>query len=193
MRIVLIGFFLGISLSACANRQIDEIPLADAGQAFKTRFGTVVSQHPVTVRSSPQTAISLGIFAAGVTSTLIAADNVTFVAGALAGGTAAAAIHYFGEMNDAIEYQILLEDGSFILIDQLQASDEPILQPGSAVIVEYGAMRNRVLPMPIGVQDMPKPRQIRIKGQKPKIKKLDMQICSKNNLADGTREACVKF
>ena len=85
MRFVFLGFLLGISLSACANRQIDEIPLADAGQVFKTRFGTVVSQHPVTVRSSPQTAISLGIFAAGVTSTLIAADNVTFVGGALAG------------------------------------------------------------------------------------------------------------
>jgi outer membrane lipoprotein SlyB len=193
MRFVFLGFLLGISLSACANRKIDEIPLADAGQIFKTRFGTVVSQHPVTVRSSPQTAISLGIFAAGVTSTLIAADNVTFVGGALAGGTAAAAIHYFGEINDAIEYQIMLEDGSFVLIDQLQASDEPVLQPGSTVVVQFGAMRNRVLPMPAGVQDLPKPRQIRIKGQKHKIKKLDMQICSKNNIGDGTREACVKY
>ena len=109
------------------------------------------------------------------------------------GGTAAAAIHYFGEINDAIEYQIMLEDGSFVLIDQLQASDEPVLQPGSAVVVQFGAMRNRVLPMTAGIQDLPKPRKIQIKGQKRDIKKLDMQICSKANVGDGTREACVKY
>ena len=193
MRFIFLSFMLGLCLSACANRRIDEIPASDAGQAFKTRFGTVVSQHRVTVRTSPQSAISMGILAAGVTGTLIAADNVTFVGGALAGGATAAALHYFGEEDNAVEYQIMLDDGSLVLIDQLQWSSEPVLQAGAAVIVQFGAMNNRVLPLPNGAMDMAQPRQIRVKGKNRKVEKLDMQICSKANIGDGSREACVKY
>ena len=193
MRIIFIAFMLAICLSACANQRIDELPSADAGQAFKTRFGTVINHHPVTVRSSPQTAISMGILAAGITSTLIAADNVTFVGGALAGGATAAAIHYFGEIDDAVEYQIMLDDGSVVLLDQLQGADERILAAGEPVLVEFGAMRNRVLPLPDMPEKLPLPRQIRMKGKKEAVKKLDMQICSKTNVGDGSRESCVKF
>ena len=193
MRIILIACVLASCLAACANKRIDELPSSDAGQVFKTRFGTIISQHPVTIRSSPQTAISTGVFAAGVTSTLIAADHVTFVGGALAGGAAAAAIHYFGEIDNAIEYQVMLDDGSVVLLEQLQASDERIFLAGEPVLVEFGAMKNRVLPLPDAPSVMPPPRQISMDGKKKGVKKLDMQICSKTNVGDGTREACVKF
>ena len=184
---------LMLSLCACANHRIDELPAADAGQAFKTRFGTIVSQHRVTIRTSPQTAVSTGIFAAGVAGTLAAVDHATFVGGSLAGGVAAAALHYYGETDNAVEYQIMLDNGTMIILDQLQGSDEPVLQVGAAVVVEFGALSSRVLPMPEGPEIMQAPRRLRLKANQKPQKTLTIEVCNKSNIGESKREGCTKF
>ena len=197
MRFFALFFLLGCGLAGCANHSIDDIPASDAGQVFKTRFGTVVSQHSVSIRTSPQTAISVGVLSAGMAGTLAAADHATFVGGALAGGSAAALLHYFGETDNAIEYQIMLENGNLVLIDQVQRSSERVFQPGETVVVQFGALNSRVLAMPEGPLLVKKLRRLVLEGakggaEKPP-KKLDVKVCDKAGLGNSIRETCQNY
>mgnify|MGYP006276475887 CR=1 FL=1 len=190
-------FFMGFLLAACANHPVDDIPAADTGQVFRTRFGTIVNQKSVNVRTSPQTAITLGVLSAGMAGTLAAADHATFVGGAVAGGAAAALLHYLGETDNGIEYQIMLDNGTLVVIDQLQASSDPVFKAGETVIVQFGAQNNRVLPLPDGPAKVAAPRRIRMEGESKKArdqdKKLDVQVCSKAASGNSNRENCLNF
>ena len=197
MRFFALFFVLAGILAGCANHPIDDIPASDAGQVFKTRFGTVVSQRSVNVRSSPQTAISLGVLSAGMVGTLAAVDHATFVGGAFVGGSAAALLHYLGETDNAIEYQILLDNGGLVLIDQIQTSTDKVFGAGETVVVQFGALNNRVLPMPDGPDQIKAPRRIVLEGTKKQAlkpeKKLDVQVCSKAGVGNSTRESCLNY
>ena len=197
MRFLVLLFVLGFGLAACANHPIDDIPASDAGQIFKTRFGTVVHQKRVNVRSSPQTAISVGVLSAGMAGTLAAVDHATFIGGAAAGGAVAALAHYLGETDNAIEYQIMLDNGTLILIDQIQSDADRVFKPGETVLVEFGAQTNRVLPMPDGPAEVAVPRRIRLQGESKRArdldKKLDVQVCSKTGVGNSNRENCINY
>ncbi len=132
-------------LTGCANKSTTDILLEDAGQAFKTRYGTILSHRPVSVRSDSSFAVGSGAFLGGVGGAVLGKTNGATLAGFLAGMVAGEALHELAETENAVEYVIGFGDGTTMIIDQVQRDREPVLQEGTRVIVQFGAKINRVI------------------------------------------------
>ncbi len=137
--------FAACLLSGCANKSTTDILLEDAGQAFKTRYGTILSHRPVSVRSDSSLAVGSGAFLGGVGGAVVGKTNGTTLAGFLLGMVAGEALHELAETDNAIEYVVAFGDGTTMIIDQVQRDREAVLQQGTRVIVQFGAKINRVI------------------------------------------------
>ena len=43
------------------NKSVNDVAITDAGQAYKVKFGTVLEQHPVNIKSSPDIGVARGL------------------------------------------------------------------------------------------------------------------------------------
>ena len=140
--LALVASFL---IAGCANKSTTDIPVEDAGQAFKTRYGTNLSHRPVSIRSESTQAVGGGAFLGGAAGAVIGQTNGATLGGLLLGGVAGELAHDLIEMDNGIEYIIAFGDGTTMIIDQLQRMWEPVLADGTRVLVQFGAKYNRVI------------------------------------------------
>ena len=137
--------FSFLVLAGCANKSTTDIPLEDAGQAFKTRYGTILSHRPVSIRSDSTQAVGGGVFIGGAAGAVIGQTNGATLGGLLLGGLAGELAHDLAETDNGVEYVIAFGDGSTMIIDQIQRWHEPVLPPGTRALVQFGAKSNRVI------------------------------------------------
>jgi outer membrane lipoprotein SlyB len=153
--------------AGCANKSTTDIPLEDAGQAFQTRYGTVLSHRPVSVRSDSTQAVGGGAFLGGAAGAVIGQTNGAMLGGLVLGGVAGELAHDLIETDNAIEYVIAFGDGKTMIIAQIQRGNEPVLQKGTRVLVQFGAKSNRVISAEDLEKEIEPPQELRLKTQKP--------------------------
>lgn len=190
MRLFLAALAVVFTLAGCASRRTTDISVDDASQAYKVKFGTVLNQQTVSVRSDDSRATATGALLGGGASALISQTNGAALAGLLVGAFAGSQVHAFAETANAVEYTIALADGETIVIAQPQGSDDRVFQRGEAVMVQYGANANRVL----AAGDLPDridaPKQVRVAGAS--ARKIDVRTCEKSGRSGASRESCVQ-
>lgn len=153
-------------LAGCANKSTTDIPLEDAGQAFQTRYGTVLSQRPVSVRSDSTQAVGGGAFLGGAAGAVIGQTNGAMLGGLVLGGVAGELAHDLIETDNAIEYVIAFGDGTTMIIAQIQRWHEPVWEKGTRVLVQFGAKSNRVLSAENLEREINPPEELKLKMQK---------------------------
>lgn len=177
-----------VALCACANRRTTDVDVEDASQAFKVKFGTVLQQRSVNVRSESSGAIGGGAMLGGGAGALLGQSNGAVAAGLLLGAFAGDKLHEITESGNGVEYTIALADGDTVVIAQLQGGDERAFQPGDAVMVQYGSTVNRVL----AAADLPlrvaRPKAVEVAGATGS--KIGVRTCDKASSGRGSRESC---
>ena len=143
---LLAALMVDLPLGACVNRSVNDVALGDTGQAFKVKFGTVLAAKQVNIRSDPTIGPSGVPLLGGAAGAGYGNTRMAALEGALAGALAGAVAQQMIETGNGYEYTIAFTDGSTEIIDQRQAAEDPVFQPGAAVMMQYGATRNRVLP-----------------------------------------------
>jgi outer membrane lipoprotein SlyB len=161
-----LALLASLFLAGCANRSTTDIPLEDAGQAFQTRYGTVLSQRPVSVRSDSTQAVGGGAFLGGAAGAVIGQTNGAMLGGLVLGGVAGELAHDLIETENAIEYVIAFEDGTTMIIAQIQRWHEPVLKKGTRVLVQFGAKSNRVISAEELEREINPPEELKLKVQK---------------------------
>ena len=161
-----LALFASLLLAGCANKSTTDIPLEDAGQAFQTRYGTILSQRPVSVRSDSTQAVGGGAFLGGATGAVIGQTNGAMLGGLVLGGVAGELAHDLIETDNAIEYVIAFGDGKTMIIAQIQRWYEPVLQKGTRVLVQFGAKSNRVISAEDLEKEIVPPEELKLKTQK---------------------------
>ncbi len=161
-----LALFASLLLAGCANKSTTDIPLEDAGQAFQTRYGTILGQRPVSVRSDSTQAVGGGAFLGGATGAVIGQTNGAMLGGLVLGGVAGELAHDLIETDNAIEYVIAFGDGKTMIIAQIQRWYEPVLQKGTRVLVQFGAKSNRVISAEDLEKEIVPPEELKLKTQK---------------------------
>jgi len=161
-----LALFASLFLAGCANKSTTDIPLEDAGQAFQTRYGTVLSHRPVSVRSDSTQAVGGGAFLGGAAGAVVGQTNGAMLGGLVLGGVAGELVHDLIENDNAIEYVIAFGDGKTMIIAQIQRWYEPVLQKGTRVLVQFGAKSNRVITAEDLEKEIVPPEELRLKTQK---------------------------
>lgn len=187
MIVVLCAFTLG-----CANRSLKDVKEADASQAYKVKFGTILDQRKVNIRSSQQPAFAAGVLAGSVAGAVAGGNSGVWLASAAAGGLSAMGLHHLMETENGTEYTIGFSDGTTQLIDQIQGPDDPVLPNGASVMVQFGAGVNRVLPASHLPETVAAPKQVRVKGRPAPSDRLDVKTCQKGPADDASKENCTQ-
>jgi len=187
----LFAFSLGLTLGGCVTRGINDIKTDDAGQASKVKFGTVLAQHPVNIRSDPNTGVGAGFLVGGGAGAAFGRSNEATLGGMLAGALAGAVVQNAMETGNGIEYTIAFADGSTQILDQLQGPGDPIFQPGAAVMVEFGATKHKILSAANLPDMVAHPKEVRVAGA-PKPSTIKVQSCAKTKSADQERKVCTE-
>lgn len=183
---------LCVLLSGCANSSLETIRQADASQAYKVKFGTVIDQHRVNIRSPVQPALAAGVLAGSVAGAVAGGNSGTWLVSAAAGGLAGLGLQHVMETDNGTEYTISFTDGTTQLIAQLQGKDDPVLPNGSAVMVQFGAQINRVLPAAHLPDQVAPPKRVRLKGGPNPPAALDIKTCQKGPAGDASKENCTQ-
>lgn len=177
-------------LSGCMHKGVNDVALGDAGQAYKVKFGTVLLARPVNLRSDPGNGASLGLAVGAGAGAGFGRSTSSTVGGALAGALIGALAQEVAETGNGYEYTIAFGDGTVEVIDQLQAADDPVFAQNAAVMVQYGASRNRVLaadPLPT---EIAQPKQVVVAGA-PNVKRsLGVTTCQKIQIGNNERKSC---
>ena len=176
----------------CANRSLNDVKEADASQAYKVKFGTIIDQRRVNIRFSVQPAVTAGAFAGSVAGAAAGGNSAAWLVSAAAGGLAGMGLHHYFETDNGIEYTISFSDGTTQVIDQLQGDDDPVLPNGSAVMVQFGARINRVLPAGHLPDRVAAPKQVKVKGRPDPSGRLDVKTCQKGPADDTSKESCTQ-
>jgi outer membrane lipoprotein SlyB len=187
--------FIALSLallliSGCANRRTTDVPLEDSGQAHKVKFGTVIAERPISIRSENTGAMAGGALIGGSAGAIVWQSNGGMLAGLIAGGLAGTLAHRIAETENGIEYTIALSDGTTILLAQIQGQNEPVHAAGSVVMVQFGAKMNRVLAadhLPAQIKPIQKAQ---VAGVTPP--RFGVRSCDKGLLGRSTRESCTE-
>ncbi len=187
---VFFACLLLVTLAGCANKSTREIGIEDSSQAYKVKFGTIVAQRRISVRSDASGATAGGAMIGGLTGAVIGQTNGAALAGLLIGGVSGALGHQFAESDNGVEYTITLADGGTIIIAQIQASSEPVFEAGAPVLVQFGAKTNRVLSAAQLPELIARPKAVRVRGVAPLPAKLDVKSCEKATNGASTRESC---
>ena len=184
---ILIALMSGLLLSACANRSIRDVSIEDSGQAYKVKFGTVISAKPVNIRTEALNATKGGAVTGATAGALLGSATGPegtasgLVVGTVIGGVVGMVGHSISETNNGIEYVIALADGSTQIIDQIQASSDPVYPKGHPVMVQYGANTNRVL----STADLPShvkaPKVVHVGGAPAPQKTIGVKHCQETD------------
>ena len=187
-----ITVLIAFALAGCANRSVKDVSLGDSGQAYKVKFGTVITQGTVNVRSSGEAAAGGGALAGGLAGALIGRSDGAALAGLVIGGIAAAAAHHAAETGNAIQYTIAFADGSTQVINQLQAPEDPVFRPGHPVMVQFGADRNLVLDAAHLPNNVRRPKQVVVEGGRPQNGPIGVTSCQSANIGGTRRASCTE-
>ena len=187
-----ITVLIAFTLAGCANRSVKDVSLGDSGQAYKVKFGTVIAQGTVNVRSSGEAAAGGGALAGGLAGALIGRSDGAALAGLVIGGIAAAAAHHAAETGNAIQYTIAFADGSTQVINQLQAPEDPVFRPGHPVMVQFGADRNLVLDAAHLPNNVRRPKQVVVEGGRPQNGPIGVTSCQSANIGGTRRASCTE-
>lgn len=194
MKNVVVAMMATLLLSACANRSLRDVSIEDSGQAYKVKFGTVISQKPVNIRTEAYNATKGGAVTGATAGALLGSTTGPegtaggFVVGTVLGGIVGIVGHSIAETNNGIEYVIAFADGTTQIIDQVQSSSDPVYPAGHPVIVQYGANTNRVLSaadLPLRVRA---PKVVRVDGAPAPQKNIGVKHCqeTENEGTDNT-------
>jgi outer membrane lipoprotein SlyB len=194
LRHAVVAVMAAVLLSACANRSIRDVSIEDSGQAYKVKFGTVLSQKPVNIRTEAYNATKGGVATGATAGALIGSASGPegtmsgFVLSSVLGGVVGIVGHSVVETNNGVEYVIALADGTTQIIDQVQSSSDPVYPAGHPVIVQYGANINRVLSaadLPLRVRA---PKVVRVDGAPAPQKNIGVKHCqeTENEGTDNT-------
>jgi outer membrane lipoprotein SlyB len=189
-RCVLIGLVAMLALTACVHRSVNDVALGDAGQSFKVKFGTVLAVKAVNLRSEPGNGASIGLVAGGGAGAGFGRSTSATVGGALAGALVGALAQEIAETGNGYEYTIAFADGGVEVIDQMQAADDPVFTKGAAVMVQYGASRNRVLAADHLPTDIAQPKQVVVAGAPKARRSLGVSTCQKSQSGNSERKTC---
>lgn len=179
-----------LSLAGCANRSVNDVSVGDSGQAYQVKFGTVIAQKPVNVRSDGSAAAGGGALAGGLAGAAFGRSDGATIAGAIIGGIAGAAAHHAAESNNAIQYTIAFADGSTQIINQIQSSSDPVFNPGHPVMVQFGANRNLVLDASHLPNTVRQPKQVRVEGAPAQSGRVNVRSCQATITGGTLRDSC---
>jgi outer membrane lipoprotein SlyB len=186
----LILCFSVFALAGCANRSVNDVSVGDSGQAYKVKFGTVIAQKPVNVRSDGSAAAGGGALAGGLAGAVLGRNTGAALAGGLIGGIAGAVVHHAAESNNAIQYTIAFADGTTQVINQLQSSDDPVFNPGHPVMVQFGANRNIVLDASQLPDNVRQPKQVRVQGAPRQNGIVGVRSCQAAVIGGTVKDSC---
>jgi outer membrane lipoprotein SlyB len=185
---VVVALVVAACLGGCANRSVRDVSVGDSGQSYKVKFGTVIAQTSVNVRSSGEAAAGGGALAGGLAGAAIGRSDGAALAGLVIGGIAAAAAHHAAETGNAIQYTIAFADGSTQVINQIQTAEDPVFKPGHPVMVQFGANRNLVLDASHLPNSVRRPKQVVVEGGRSQNGPIGVTSCQSANIG-GTRKA----
>ncbi|NBS02232.1 MAG: hypothetical protein EBS72_08830 [Rhizobiales bacterium] len=192
MRICLVVLLCAFTLG-CANRSLNDVKEADASQAYKVKFGTIIDQRRVNIRSGVQPSVAGGALAGSVAGAVAGGNSAVWLISAAAGGLSGMGLHHYFETDNGTEYTISFNDGSTQVIDQLHGAGDPVLPNGSAVMVQFGARINRVLPAAHLPDQVSPPKQVKVKGRSAPAGRLDVRTCQKGPADDTSKESCTQY
>jgi outer membrane lipoprotein SlyB len=184
--------FLALPLGACVNKSVNDVALGDAGQAYTVKFGTVIEAHKVNIRTDPKTGVGAGALVGTGAGYAAHQDAGTVLAGALAGAIAGAVVQNIAESNNGVEYTIAFADGSVQVIDQVQDDKDQVFEPGSAVMVQFGATRNRVLSAANLPKEISAPKGVKVAGAPKGGPKIKVETCQKSGIGEAVRKTCTQ-
>ena len=191
MRVLIIACLLAIPLAGCANKGVSDVSVVDSGQAYPVKFGTVLAQKPVNIRSNGEAATTGGALLGGAGGAAFGRNGTAALAGALIGGIAGAIAHNAAETNNGIAYTIAFSDGTTQVINQLQAETDPVFQPGEAVMVQFGATRNLVTSAAHLPRSVAQPKQVRVEGAPAQNGKVGVRSCQATAMGNSVKGSCV--
>jgi len=174
---VIIACLAALTLAGCANRSVRDVSVGDSGQSYKVKFGTVLAQQSVNVRSSGEAAATGGALVGGLAGAGLGRSYGAGLAGVLVGGIAGAAAHHAAESNNAIQYTVAFADGTTQVINQIQTAEDPVFQPGHPVMVQFGATRNLVLDASKLPSNVRQPRMVRVQGAPVQNRSIGVRSC----------------
>lgn len=177
-------------LSGCANRSVNDVSVEDAGQSYKVKFGTVLEQHPVNIRSKGDAATGGGALLGAGAGAVAGNSGNAVLAGAVIGGILGAIAHNAAETNNGIEYTIAFADGTTQIIAQLQLKTDQVFQAGAPVMVQFGANINRVLSAANLPENVSRPKEVRVEGAPPPPANIGVQTCQTGFSWNSVRSAC---
>ena len=190
MRVLLLACAVAIPLAGCANKSVSDVSVADSGQAYPVKFGTVLAQSPVNIRSSAEAATTGGALAGGVGGAALGRSGGAVLAGMLVGGIAGAIAQNAAETKNGIAYTIAFADGSTQVINQLQAETDPVFQPGEPVMVQFGATRNIVSSAAHLPNTIAQPKQVRVQGAPAQTGKVGVRSCQATAMGNSVKDSC---
>jgi outer membrane lipoprotein SlyB len=190
MRVIILACLAALPLAGCANKSVTDVSLVDSGQAYPVKFGTVLAQSPVNIRSSGEAATTGGALLGGVGGAALGRSGGSALAGMLVGGIAGAVAHNAAETNNGIAYTIAFVDGSTQVINQLQAETDPVFQPGHAVMVQFGATRNLVTSAAHLPNTVAQPKQVRVQGAPAQSGKVGVRSCQATAMGNSVKDSC---
>lgn len=174
------------------NKSVNDVAITDAGQSYKVKFGTVLEQHPVNIKSSPDIGVGAGaLFGAGAGAE-IGHSSTSAIEGMLAGAVAGAVVQNAIESGNGVEYTIAFNDGTTQVIDQVQVATDPVFQPGAPVMVQFGATRNRVLSAANLPDTVAHPKEVRVAGAPKPPLNLKVTNCQKTPVEGQLRKTCTE-
>ncbi len=178
------------ALSGCANRSVNDVSVGDSGQAYKVKFGTVIAQKPVNVRSDGSAAAGGGALAGGLAGAALGRSDGAALAGLLIGGIAGAVAHHAAESNNAIQYTIAFADGTTQVINQIQSGEDPVFNPGHPVMVQFGANRNLVQDASHLPNNVRQPKQVRVQGAPAQNGSVGVRSCQATVIGGTLKDSC---
>lgn len=161
IRTAAVAAALALFAAGCADSSSTPYSAADVGQIIETAEGTVVSSQIVDIKGGKDP----GYGGAGGTGGSMgggSSGNITLSGGGPLGAVMAlligggAAMGYLGSDlardEEGIEYMVRMDDGRIITLVQEREGEEPPIENGTPVLVQYGSEFTRIVPDPTALK-----------------------------------------
>lgn len=167
MRLAFSIIIVAVFIASCAPKPSqNQYNYNEIGQSTLVDFGTVIAAREIGITG--QNSSGGGLVGAGVGAG--AASHVgsgegqiwAVAAGALVGAVAGSAAEQAAANSVGIEYVITTEKGQTMTIAQNQAKGEPMIAPGSRVMVQTQGSYQRVLPADTLPEQIKRPKGIKV-------------------------------
>ena len=158
---------LALFAAGCADPSSSRYSASDVGQIIETTEGTVVSSRVVDIKGSENSGYgaAAGGAAGGTASHFtMGGSGLVTILGAIIG----AGVGYLAEDatrgREGFEYMVRMDDGRIVTLVQNREGEEPPIENGTPVFVQYGSEYTRIVAKP-GILDGSSPS-----GPSPSIK-----------------------